>query len=130
MCTESLCAEIVALCADIHRAEYRLLTLIEELDTTKPWRHEAMPSCAHWLNAHCGLDLVTAREKVRIAHALPRLPLIRECFRSGELSYSKVRAITRVAGWERGGTRRDGAREYGGARRAQRGVDASGRAPE
>ncbi len=98
MCTQSLCAEIVALCADIHRAEYRLLSLIEKLDAAKSWRHEAMPSCAHWLNAHCGLDLVTAREKVRIAHALPRLPLIRECFRSGELSYSKVRAITRVAG--------------------------------
>ncbi len=98
MCTESLCAEIVALCAGIQRAEYRLLSLIEELDAAKSWRHEAMPSCAHWLNAHCGLDLVTAREKVRIAHALPRLPLIRECFRSGELSYSKVRAITRVAG--------------------------------
>jgi hypothetical protein len=98
MCTQSLCAEIVSLCADIHRAEYRLLSLIEELDAAKSWRHEAMPSCAHWLNAHCGLDLVTAREKVRIAHALPRLPLIRECFRSGELSYSKVRAITRVAG--------------------------------
>ena len=98
MCTESLCAEIVALCADIHRAEYRLLALIEKLDASKAWRHEAMPTCAHWLNAHCGIDLVTAREKVRIAHALPRLPLIRECFRSGELSYSKVRAITRVAG--------------------------------
>jgi len=98
MCTETLCGEIVALCADIHRAEYRLLALIEELDAVKSWRHEAMPSCAHWLNAHCGLDLVTAREKVRIAHALPRLPLIRECFRNGELSYSKVRAITRVAG--------------------------------
>ncbi len=98
MCTQSLCAEIVALCADIHRAEYRLLSLIEKLDAAKSWRHEATPSCAHWLNAHCGLDLVTAREKVRIAHALPRLPLIRECFRTGELSYSKVRAITRVAG--------------------------------
>ncbi len=98
MCTQSLCAEIVALCAGIHHAEYRLLALIEKLDAAKSWRHEAMPSCAHWLNAHCGLDLVTAREKVRIAGALPRLPLIRECFESGELSYSKVRAITRVAG--------------------------------
>src|SRR5262245_10128928 len=98
MCTESLCAEIVALCADIHRAEYRLLGLIEQLDVSKSWRHEAMPSCAHWLNAHCGLDLVTAREKVRVAHALVRLPLIREHFERGELSYSKVRAITRVAG--------------------------------
>jgi len=100
MSVESLHAEIVALCADIHRAEYRLLELIAQLDAEKSWRHEAMPSCAHWLNAHCGLDLVTAREKVRIAHALPRLPLVRECFRSGELSYSKVRAITRVAGRE------------------------------
>ena len=77
----------------------RLLELIERLDALQPWRHEQMPSCAHWLNAHCGLDLVTAREKVRIAHALPKLPLIREEFRNGELSYSKVRAITRVADW-------------------------------
>jgi hypothetical protein len=100
LCSESLCAEIVALCADIHCAEYRLLDLIEKLDAAKLWRYEAMPSCAHWLNVHCGLDLVTAREKVRIAHALPQLPLIHESFRSGELSYSKVRAITRVAGWD------------------------------
>ena len=100
MCIQAIQAEIVSLCADIHRAEYRLLALIEELDAAKSWRHEAMPSCAHWLNAHCGLDLVTAREKVRIAHALPKLPLIRAAFRSGELSYSKVRAITRVADWE------------------------------
>ncbi len=100
MCIQAIQAEIVSLCADIHRAEYRLLGLIEELDAAKSWRHDAMPSCAHWLNAHCGLDLVTAREKVRIAHALPKLPLIRAAFRGGDLSYSKVRAITRVADWE------------------------------
>src|SRR5262252_5792189 len=98
MCTDTLRDEIMALCANIHRAEYRLLELIAQLDAERSWRHEAMPSCAHWLNAHCGLDLVTAREKVRIAHALPRLPLVRASFRRGELSYSKVRAITRVAG--------------------------------
>jgi hypothetical protein len=45
MCTiESLGAEIVALCAHIHRAEYRLLELIEKLDADRSWRHEAMPS--------------------------------------------------------------------------------------
>jgi hypothetical protein len=73
------------------------LELIGQLDASRPWRHEQMPTCAHWLNAHCGIDLVTAREKVRIANALPNLLQIRDAFRNGELSYSKVRAITRVA---------------------------------
>lgn len=71
LCIQAIQCEIVSLCADIHGAEYRLLELIEQLDASRPWRHEHMPSCAHWLNAHCGLDLVTARERVRIAHALP-----------------------------------------------------------
>jgi hypothetical protein len=68
------------------------------------------------LNAHCGLDLVTAREKVRIAHALPKLPLIRAAFRRGELSYSMRDHACRRLG-ERGGTRRDGNREHGGQSR-------------
>ncbi len=97
MCTPSLTAEIVALCSEMQRTEYRLLELIRELDAQRPWRHEELPSCAHWLNVHCGIDLVTAREKIRIAHALPELPAIQAAFRDGELSYSKVRAITRVA---------------------------------
>ena len=80
-------------------AEFRLIELVFELDRSRPWRDQEIPSCAHWLNVYCGLDLVTAREKVRIAHALPKLPLIREAFRLGEISYSKVRAITRVAEW-------------------------------
>jgi hypothetical protein len=93
---ESLIAEIVDLCAHIHRAEYRLLTLIRQLDSLDGWNAE-MPSCAHWLNTRCGLDLVTAREKVRVAHALADLPLVDEAFRTGRLSYSKVRAVTRIA---------------------------------
>jgi len=97
MCTRTLCAAIVGLCADIHRAEFRLIELIGRLDREHPWQRDDMPSCAHWLHAHCGLDLVTAREKVRIARALPTLPLVHKAFRSGEISYSKVRAITRVA---------------------------------
>jgi hypothetical protein len=93
---ESLIAEIVDLCAHIHRAEYRLLTLIRRLDAVEGWNAD-MPSCAHWLNARCGLDLVTAREKVRVAHALADLPVVDEAFRTGRLSYSKVRAVTRIA---------------------------------
>ena len=40
--------------AEIHRAEFQLLEPISELDCQPPRRHEAMPSCAHWRNAHCG----------------------------------------------------------------------------
>ncbi len=93
---ESLTSQIIDLCADIHRAEYRLLTLIRKLDAIEGWNAE-MPSCAHWLNVGCGLDLVTAREKVRVAHALEGLPVVDEAFADGRLSYSKVRAMTRIA---------------------------------
>ncbi len=55
-----------------------------------------MRSCAHWLNWKCGIALGAAREKVRVARALEDLPRIREAFRRGELSYSKVRAMTRI----------------------------------
>jgi hypothetical protein len=54
-------------------------------------------SCAHWLNVFCGIGIVTAREKVRIAHALRELPGINAAFRDGRVTYSKVRAMTRVA---------------------------------
>jgi hypothetical protein len=54
-------------------------------------------SCAHWLNFKCGLNLGAAREKVRVAHALAKLPKIAASMARGELSYSKVRALTRVA---------------------------------
>jgi hypothetical protein len=54
-------------------------------------------SCAHWLSWRTGIDLGAAREKVRVARALPGLPLIGEALRRGRISYAKVRAITRVA---------------------------------
>jgi hypothetical protein len=54
-------------------------------------------SCAHWLNFKCGVALGAAREKVRVAHALEKLPKISAAMTRGELSYSKARALTRVA---------------------------------
>jgi len=44
-----------------------------------------------------GLDLGAARERVRVARALGTLPLLAQALASGELSYAKVRALTRVA---------------------------------
>lgn len=90
-------AEITELCAYIHAATYRLLTLIREFDEKQYWGLPGLCSCAHWLNFQCGIGMNAAREKVRVAHALKDLPLISEAFRRGELSYSKVRAMTRIA---------------------------------
>jgi hypothetical protein len=94
---ESLTNEIMELCGHMDAAEFRLLELIRRLDESAPWGAWSMKSCAHWLNWRCGIALGAAREKVRVAHALVALPQIGAAFREGRLSYSKVRAITRVA---------------------------------
>jgi len=95
--TGSLEDEITELAASITVATARLLLLIAELDRREPWGAQGLRSCAHWLNWKCGIDLGAAREKVRVARALGELPLIRAAFTCGEISYSKVRAMTRVA---------------------------------
>ena len=91
-----LATEITELCSYIYAAEARLLALIREFDEHEYWAEPGLCSCAHWLNFKCGIGLNAAREKVRVAHALADLPKISEAFDKGELSYSKVRAITRI----------------------------------
>ena len=93
----SLENQITELSAHIHAGTYRLLVLIHEYDNYDGWEGPGMKSCAHWLNWKCGISLGAAREKVRVAHALAELPLISSAFRLGQISYSKVRAMTRVA---------------------------------
>jgi hypothetical protein len=90
-------AQITELAGHLNSANHRLLTLIAEFDRRKGWSESATQSCAHWLNWKCGIDIGAAREKVRVAHALEALPKISAAMARGELSYSKVRAITRVA---------------------------------
>jgi len=87
---------ITTLSASIAVATWRLLRLIAELDRRELCGMWGVKSTAHWLNWKCGLDMGAAREKVRVARALEGLPRIDAAFARGELSYSKVRAITRV----------------------------------
>ena len=94
---EELEAQITELAGQLNAANYRWLTLIAEFDRRNGWADGKLPSCAHWLNFKCGLNLGAAREKVRVAHALESLPKIAASMGRGELSYSKVRALTRVA---------------------------------
>jgi len=94
---ERLGAEITELCSYIYAATYQLLVKIREFDQNEYWAVGGVCSCAHWLNFKCGIGMNAAREKVRVAHALTELPLISEAFRNGQVSYSKVRAMTRIA---------------------------------
>ncbi len=94
---EELEAQITELAGQLNAANYRWLMLIAEFDRRLGWGDGRLPSCAHWLNFKCGLNLGAAREKVRVAHALRDLPRISASMARGELSYSKVRALTRVA---------------------------------
>jgi 5-methylcytosine-specific restriction endonuclease McrA len=89
--------EIVTLSAHIQAATARLLELVAEFDRLEGWRVDGHRTCAHWLAHHTGLDLGAAREKVRVARALELLPQVGERFGRGEVSYAKVRALTRVA---------------------------------
>jgi len=88
--------EIAELSAHLEAATAHLLALIREFDARGGW-NSGFRSCAHWLSWRVGLDLGAARERVRVARALGGLPLLSEALARGEISYAKVRAITRVA---------------------------------
>jgi len=92
---EALGERIAELSAYIQAATYRLLVLLREFDERNGYGD--FSSCAHWLHWRTGLTLGAAREKVRVAHALAELPKISAAMEGGEVSYSKVRAMTRVA---------------------------------
>ena len=94
---EALEEEIVLLAAHLHAAEHRFLTLVAEFDRRQGWKLAGHRSCAHWLAFRCGYDLGTARERVRAARALVKLPETSAAMSRGELSFSKVRALSRVA---------------------------------
>jgi hypothetical protein len=88
--------EIAELSAHLDAATARLLDLIREFDAREGW-NSGFTSCAAWLSWRVGLALGAAREHVRVARALGTLPLLAQALARGELSYAKVRALTRVA---------------------------------
>jgi hypothetical protein len=94
---EELGNEIAQLAGRLNVATHRLLTCIRAFDEGDGWHRQGAQSCAHWLTWRLGLDPGAAREKVRVARALGELPRIDEVFAGGRLSYSQVRAVTRIA---------------------------------
>ncbi len=93
---EELDAAICRLARHLHSQTYRLLVLILEFDERLGWAKWSYKNCAEWLAWRCQLSISAAREKVRTAHALRELPAVSAALAAGKLSYSKVRALTRV----------------------------------
>jgi hypothetical protein len=98
MSLSELESELLGLAGHIAAAECRFLQLLAEFDDRDGWAGDGIRSCAHWLSWRAGMNIRTAVERLRVAHALHNLPLITEAFAAGQLSYSKVRAITRITG--------------------------------
>lgn len=90
-------SEIAELAAHVCAGTARLLILVGEFDAREGWAGWGIRSCAAWLAWRCGFSEVAAREHVRVARALRTLPAVAGAFARAEITYSKVRAITRVA---------------------------------
>jgi hypothetical protein len=89
--------ELATLASHLYAGTCRWLELVAELDRRGDWAESGRASCAEWLAWRCALTPRAAREHVRVARRLPDLELIHAAFAQGELSYAKVRALTRVA---------------------------------
>ena len=71
---EALDQNILTLCTSINAATYELLVMIREFDERAGFLQWGLSNCAEWLAWRCDLSMTTAREKVRVAHALKTLP--------------------------------------------------------
>ncbi|MEE9321722.1 MAG: DUF222 domain-containing protein [Granulosicoccus sp.] len=81
----------------LDRGTCRLVLLLPQFDRQKEWKSIGARSCTAWLNSECGISPSAGNDRLRVAYALENLPIITQLFQLGELSWSKVRALTRIA---------------------------------
>jgi hypothetical protein len=94
---EALTDALDQVTALISAASAEALSLVAKHDERKLWRKDGATSMTSWLAARYGLAWGTAREWVRVAHALLRLPRIAEAYARGRLSWDQLRPLARFA---------------------------------
>jgi hypothetical protein len=92
----TIAERIISTGAILHRAQYDMVTLAAALDESDEWALYAN-TAAHWIADALDLSVSTAREWVRIGRVLRDLPRLDQAFATHQLSYSKIRAVSRVA---------------------------------
>ena len=73
------------------------LVLLADLDDSRVWEPNGYASMNQWLVDQHGVSQATAAQWLRVGHALRDLPELHKKFRSGELSWDKAKAATRLA---------------------------------
>ncbi len=90
-------AELATLGREINANQYRVVHVAARFDEGLEWFRHGHRSASAWIAARLQIQSSTAREWIRVGHALRHLPLIDAAFASQELSYAKVRILTRWA---------------------------------
>src|SRR5215510_245685 len=95
-------------CASVHRKLKRIVSARGKLDAEEAaalreaqslglWRVYGYASLADYMEIELGYSPRAAVERLRVAKAIEDLPTIAEAMTTGELSFSAVRELTRVA---------------------------------
>lgn len=93
----STCDQIIDLGREINANQYRIVHLAARYDDELDWFQSGHKNPAHGISAQLGIHAGTVREWIRVGHALPHLPAIDHAFATNQLSYAKVRILTRWA---------------------------------
>ena len=89
--------EIAALGCELNANQYRIVHLAVRYDVGLEWLRHGYATPAAAIARTLDIQTSTAREWIRVGHALGYLPLIDEAFAANELSYAKTRILTRWA---------------------------------
>ena len=94
---EDLVARFSELAGHLNSGNARFILMLGEIDARRIWSDHGARTCGEWLSWRVGISGPAAREQLRVARALKDLPVTTREFVAGRISYSKVRAMTRVA---------------------------------
>jgi HNH endonuclease len=93
---DELGVRIVDMAGRLAAATSRWLLLVAEFDAREGYLSFGLASSAQWLTHACGISHRTAVEHVRVGKSLVQYPRLADEMGAGRLSYSQVRAISRI----------------------------------
>ncbi len=97
ICSLALTDRVRELSHNAAHALRKLLTALSEFDASNEWMANGAVSCAHWLAHEMQTELCTARDYLRVAKKLAEFPTLADAYQTHDVSYSKVRTLTRYA---------------------------------